>query len=145
SSLVADLAPPGDGAGEALLEADAGLEAEALPRPPHVETAPRLPVRLARVEREAPAVAHQPADELRQVADADLAAEAEVHRVGAVVALGGQHDPLGAVLDVEELARGRPVTPDLDGVAALLHRSIDLPDQRRDHVRGVEVEVVARA
>ena len=49
----------------------------------------------------------------------------------AVVALGGEREPLDAVVDVEELPRRRAVAPEHDLVPALEH----LPDQLRDHVR----------
>ena len=59
----------------------------------------------------------------------------------AVVALGGEHEPVDAVVDVEELARRRAVAPEHDLVPAFEH----LPDQVGDHVRVRLVEVVARA
>ena len=43
---------------------------------------------------------------------------AQVDRLAAVVALGGQHDALGGVVDVEELAAGRAGAPHLDVVGA---------------------------
>ena len=98
-----------------------GLEAEALARARDVEAPARLAVRLAGVPDEAARRSRSArAISVGQVADRDLVAAAEVHRVARVVALGGEHDPLGGVLDVEELARRRAVAPQHDlGVAAL--------------------------
>ena len=78
-----------------------------------------------------------------QLADRDLAAGAEVDRLGIVVALGREHDALGRVLDVEELARRRAGAPDLDVVGTRLPRVDALLDERRDDVRRRGVEVVA--
>ena len=41
-------------------------------------------------------------------------------RVGPVVLLGREHDPLGRVVDIEELARRRRILK-LDGVLARVH------------------------
>ena len=57
-------------------------------------------------------------DQLDQLADRDLPPDAEVDRLRAVVALGGEDDPLGGVVDVEELARRAARAPDLDVVVA---------------------------
>ena len=80
----------------------------------------------------------------RQVADRDFLADAEVDRVGIVVALGGADDPLGSIVDVDELAGGRSGSPDVDergvGVAGL----DALADQGGNHVRAGGVEVVPR-
>ena len=73
-------------------------------------------------------------------------ADAEVDRLGAVVALGREDDALGGVVDVEELARGAAGAPDLDVVASPRLARVDaLLDQGRDDVRARRVEVVARA
>ena len=65
--------------------------------------------------------------------------------LGAVVAVGGEEQALDAVLDVEELARRRPVAPERDARVAARPGLRHLADERGDHVRGLEVEVVARA
>ena len=62
-------------------------------------------------------------DQLHEVADRDLLAGAQVDRLGAVVALGGEDDALGGVVDVEELARGRAGAPDVDVVGARSRRA----------------------
>src|SRR5581483_8973513 len=66
---------------------------------------------------------------------------AQVDRLGAVVPFRGEHQPVDAIVDVEELARGGAVAPEHDLAVRLDH----LPDQRRNHVRRLEIEVVARA
>jgi hypothetical protein len=85
------------------------------------------------------------ADQLGEVLDRDLLAGAEVDRLVAVVPERCEHDPLGAVVDVEELACGRAVAPEDDLRLTALLCLDHLPDQRRDHVRRLEVEVVSRA
>src|SRR4029450_6737006 len=82
-------------------------------------------------------------DGLGEVADRDLDAGAEVDGLRLVVALRGEPDPLGGVLDVEELARRRAVAPEHDLALAALARLEHLADQGRDHVRGLETEIVA--
>ena len=76
----------------------------------------------------------------------DLDAAAQVDRLARVVALGRQHDALGGVLDVEELARRRAVAPQHDLARRRARARVDeLADHRRDDVRRLQVEVVARA
>ena len=70
---------------------------------------------------------------------------AEVDRLAAVVALGGQHDALGGVVDVEELAAGRARAPHLDVVGAGLLGVDALLDEGRDDVGDRRVELVAGA
>ena len=79
----------------------------------------------------APVEADRLRDELGRLADRRLDPRAEVHRLGAVVALGRADEPVDAVVDVEVLARRRAVAPQHDLVGRLDH----LADQRRDHVR----------
>ena len=55
------------------------------------------------------------------------------------------NNPLGGILDIQKLPRRRPVTPQHDLVPALFHRLHALPDQRRDHVRRFQIEIIARA
>ena len=104
-----------------------------------VETAARLPVRHRAVPRDPALEAGDVGDELGEIADRDLVAGTEVDRLPAVVALGGERQPVDTVVDVEELAGGRAVAPEHDLVPALEH----LPDQVGDHVRVRLVEVVA--
>ena len=101
---------------------------------------PRLAVRHRRVPDDLALEAGHVGDRLGELADRDLVAGAEVDRLGAVVALGREHEPLDAVVDVEKLPGRRAVAPEHDLVRRLDH----LADQRRDHVRALEVEVVAR-
>src|SRR5262245_58579859 len=100
--------------GDSLLERRPCDEAEALARPRDVQLPARLAVRLRLVPHEAPREPGRARDVVREVADADLDAVPQVDRVARVVALGGQQDAFGGVLDVEELARGRPVAPKHD-------------------------------
>src|SRR5258705_321264 len=72
-----------------------------------IELASRLTVRLRRVPDDLARVARELGDELRELADRDLLARAEIHRVCAVVVPRGEPDALGAVVDVEKLSRGR--------------------------------------
>ena len=122
-------------------------EAASSPRSPkqlararRVDAAARLSVRLRRVPPDASLESRHARDELGEVADRDLLAGAEVHRLGRVVAIRREHEPLDAVVDVEELARRRAVAPEHD----LLRRVDHLADQIRDHVRVRRVEAVAR-
>ncbi len=89
-------------------------------------------------------VAGRIGDRACELANRDLVAGAEVHRVCAVVLLRRQRQALGAILDVQELPRRRAVTPEHDRLVAALAGLEHLPDQGRDHMRALEVEVVAR-
>ncbi len=124
-----------------LRGACASLEPEELTRACRVEAARGWPFGIDVSPFELAVEARQLGDQLGELADRDLGAGAEVDRIGAVVAIGGKCQPLHAVLDVEELAGGRAVPPEHDPVAAVDH----LPDQIRDDVRCLQVEVVARA
>ncbi|MCC7368034.1 MAG: hypothetical protein IT306_06405 [Chloroflexi bacterium] len=55
-----------------------------------VEAASRLAVRLGRVQLDAAFVASQLGAQVREIVNHDLLAGAEVDRLGAVVALGGE-------------------------------------------------------
>src|SRR5437588_7238312 len=105
---------PGDRLLEPRAERCARLEAEQLLRARRVERAARLPVRHARVPDDLALEPGQLRDQLGEVADGDLRARAEVHRLVAVVALRAEHEALDRVLDVEELARRRAVAPQHD-------------------------------
>src|SRR5215218_9927759 len=98
-------AEPGDRALEAFAQRRARLEAEQLPRAGRVERAARLAVRHRRVPDDLAREARQLGDQLGGISDRRLDAGPEVDRVAAVVALGGEREPLGGVVHVQELAR----------------------------------------
>src|SRR4051812_34818389 len=133
------VAIPGHGALETFAQRCLRLEAEQLARAGCVDASPRLAVRHRRVPGDLPPEADDVGDELRELADRDLLARAEVHGLGSVVALGCEHDALDAVLDVEELARWRAVAPEHHFFLTGAH----LPDEVGDHMRVGLVEVVA--
>jgi nitroimidazol reductase NimA-like FMN-containing flavoprotein (pyridoxamine 5'-phosphate oxidase superfamily) len=140
-----DGAVPRDRPAQPLAEVGARAEAEGQLGTLGVHGAARLAVGLAGIPDDLAREAGLARDLLRQLADPDLAARAEVHRLGRVVALRRQHDALGGVVDVEEVARRRARAPGLDHALAALDRLDALPDQRGDHVRGARIEVVAGA
>ncbi len=98
-------------------------------RPAGVDAAAGLTVGLGRVPADLAVEPGGVGDELDQVPDRQLLVGAEVDRLGAVVALGRQHDALGGVVDVEELAARRPGAPHLDVVVAGLDRVDALLDR----------------
>src|SRR5262249_35143916 len=102
---------PGDRLLEPSAERRRRAEPEELLCAADVEPAPGLPVRLRPVPDDFAVEAGQLRDYVREVADRDLLAGADVHRLGAVVALRREPDRLGAVVHVEELARGAAVAP----------------------------------
>ena len=121
------------------------LNPKRLLRARDVEESARLAVRLRRVPDDLAAESGRPGDDLGQLADRDLLARPKVDRVAAVVPLRGEHERQGGVLDVEKLSGRRSIAPEDDLALASLIRLEHLADQRRDYVRGLEVEVVARA
>lgn len=136
---------PGDRPLEALAELRSGREAELLPRPGRIQAASGLAVGLGRVPADLAFEARKLGYQRDEIADADLHARPQVHRIGFVVALRRQDDALGGILGVQELSRGQTVAPDLDvggvrrlGVHALL-------DQRRNDVARARVKGVSRA
>ena len=129
---------------EALAEVRRRLEPERRGRPARVDAAAGLAVRLRRVP---PDLAVEPGeldDQLDERLDGHLAVGAQVHRLGSLVPLGGEHDAFGGVVDVQELPAGRARAPDLDAVGAAVAGVDALLDQGRDHVRHRRVELVAR-
>ena len=126
------------------VESCARLEAEALLGARDVQPPSRLSVGFAGVPDEAALEARRLRELPGQVTDRDLDAAAQVDRIAGVVSLGRQHDALGRVLDVEELARRRAVAPQHDLAVAPVARADELADHRRNHVRRVQIEVVAR-
>src|SRR6266571_4078692 len=125
---------PGDGPAQAFVEGCARAEAELTLGPGDVQGAARLAVGLRRVPMDLAAEAGQSGDQLRQVADGDLLSRADVDGFRLVVSLRGAHDPLGGVLDIEELTGRRPGAPALDGRFAPIAGIDGLLDERRDDV-----------
>src|SRR5688572_19499981 len=99
------LAEPGDRLLQALFERCRGGEVEQLSGAAGVEAAAGLAVGLGGVPDELALEAGEAGYQLGEVANGDLARRADVDRLGAVEALGRGDDRLGAVVDVEELAR----------------------------------------
>ena len=71
--------------GQAFLQRRGGSEPELFPGSGRVETAARLPVRLVRIKPQVPAELAEAADRLRQIANRDLLARADVDRRGFLV------------------------------------------------------------
>src|SRR5262249_13218916 len=134
-------AVPGDGALEAVTQACPGAQAEEGLGLRGVEPPSRLPVRLRPVPAALPGEAGEIGYESREIPNRDLFARPQVHGLGSVVALRGEHEAVDTIVDVQELARWRAVAPEGDLVRRLEH----LPDQRRNHVRRAEVRVSIRA
>src|SRR4051794_34450259 len=99
------LAERRDRAPQAVRQLHPRLEADELACPRDVEVALGLAVGARRVPLDLALEAGQPADELGEVADPRLAADAEVDRIGDVEPLGGQQQAARGVVDVEEFAR----------------------------------------
>jgi hypothetical protein len=137
------LRPPLDGAAQAGLEVGPRPEAELLLGPADVQAAAGLPIWLARIPFDLPLVADQLAEDRDEALDRDLTVGTEVDRLAPLVALGRQPDRLRRVVNIEKLAAGREVAPDLDGFLAGLLGREDLADQGRNDVRGARIEVIA--
>ena len=89
----------------------------------NIELPARLAVRLRRVPADLAGEAGQSAISSARSRIAISSPDAEIHRLGTVVLLGGEHDALDGVVDVEELARRRAVAPEHDlALAATSHR-----------------------
>jgi len=99
------LAVPRDRALEPFAQRRARLEAEEVAGASGVEAPARLAVRHRRIPFDLACEARELCDLFRKLANRDLDAGAEVHRLCTVVLLRGQHQPFDAVIHVEELAR----------------------------------------
>src|SRR6266705_422891 len=115
---------------EAFRERDSGPEAKLALRPARVELAAGLAVRFRGVPGDPAAKCGGLGDALDQLANADLERGSQIHRLGLVVTLRRQHDPLGSVLHIEKLPRCRSVTPHDDLLGALVASVQTLLDER---------------
>jgi hypothetical protein len=150
--LAADLQPPiavlvldepAIAARHTLPQRYAGPPAERL-EPRNVEHLTRRAVRLARVEAQLSAEADHLAHDLRQLADRDVLTPADVEQLVAVVAVHQEQTGVGQVVDVQELATRRARAPYDRFALAALARFVELPNERGQHVRILQIEVVAR-
>ena len=115
-----------------VLEWRSSLEPEQLARSAGVQRTSRLAVRLGGVPADLALEPGRLDDQLDELPDRDLPPGAEVDRLRAVVALGGEDDPFGGVIDVQELARRGAGAPDLDERIAVVPRVDALLDERRE-------------
>src|ERR1700760_3492238 len=105
---------PVDGARQAFFHRRPGAEAEFVGRAGYVELAPGLTVGLRRIPDDLAAEPDPGGDCPCQIADGDLLAGTEIHRLPLVVLLRGDDDALGGILDIEKLARRRSIAPQRD-------------------------------
>src|SRR5678816_4700028 len=103
---------PLDGAPQPSGEVDRRREAECFARTRGIQLPTRLAIGLARVPHDAARVADFSGNHLREFADSDLVGRAQIHRVALVIALRGEDDALGGVIDVQEFPRRAAVAPD---------------------------------
>src|SRR2546428_887859 len=136
--------PPVDGGLEPGRKVRRSTEAEFTFGAADIERAARLAVRFGRVPADLTAEIERLADQPDELPDRDLHVRPKVHRFVLRVTLGRQHDAARRVLHVEKLAARRAVAPDLDEVVTAELGVVDLADQRRNHVRGARIEVIAR-
>src|SRR5438132_1392125 len=141
--LAAVLLVPLDGAPQPILEPGASHEPERLPGTNGVEGASRLPVGQGAVPQDGSIKAGQAHDQLDELPNRDLAADAEVDRIGPVVPIGSQGNPLRRVANEQELARRIAGAPYLDFAGPGFPRVDALLDEGRNHVRAARIEVVA--
>ena len=80
-----------------------------------------------------------------ELGDRHVLAPADVDDLRRVVALHQEAHGVGQVVDMEELAARRAGAPDGDLWRACCLRLVELAQQRRQHVRRLQVEVVAGA
>src|SRR2546426_11452888 len=102
---------PLDGLAQPHIERGPRLEPEARLRARRGEPPARLTVRLRGVPRNPAGEADLRGNGPDQILDRNFVTRADVHRLAAVVPFRGQHDRLRGILDIEELARRRPVAP----------------------------------
>ena len=121
-----------------------GDQPRQLPRLGAVDRSTGLPVWFGRIPHEAPLEGRDLRDELGKVDDRDLRRGTQVDRLPVFQLLKTEDDAIGSVVDVEELAGGPSRPPQDDLVAARVPSLDALPDDRRDHVARVLVEVVPR-
>lgn len=82
--------------------------------PTHIQLTAWLTVGFGRVPNNASMKTGQPGNGLQQVANADLGAASQIDGFTIVIMLGCAQDAVGGILDIEELARRRAITPGFD-------------------------------
>ena len=128
---------------EAVGERDAVLPAERV-EAADVEQLARRAVGLRGVEAQHGVGVHHAADQLRQGADRQVAAGADVDVAYAVIALHQEYASVGKVIDMQELAPRRAGAPHDDFAIAAQLCLVHLPEQCRQHVRTDQVEIITR-
>ena len=107
-------------------------------------TQPWLAIGQAGIELDLAPKAGDVGDRGGQFTDRDLTPRGNVDRVGTVVELGCPHDRLSGIVDVQELAAGRPIALDNDTIVPRLRASMSLRMRAGIMCRAVRIEVVAR-
>src|SRR6476620_1875805 len=139
--LLRALLVPHDRLAQPVLQRRAGDEFDLIAGTRHIETSPRLAVRLAWVPRDRALKAGQLRHQLRQRLDRDLPPATKVHRLGRFVLLHRQHDAFGAIFDIQKLTAYRAGAPGLDLLLAPPLGFHALADQRRNDVTRVQIEI----
>ena len=111
----------------------------------HIEQLARCAVRLGRVKRQLAFEPDDIADQLRQLADRNIFAASDVHDLRRIMVLEQEHTRVGHVVDVQKFAPRIARPPDDELARAIYLRLVRLPQQRREHVRREQIEVVVRA
>ena len=135
---------PLDGPREPFLESHLGTPTEQLGGALRVQAPARLAVGLRGVPADLAGEAAEPGDQRHQVLDGDFHARAQVDGCRLVHDFRGAHQAFGSIFHVEEFAARAARSP-AGHVACAGLRGLDaLADERGNHVRGGEVEVVPR-
>ena len=109
-----------------------------------VQELPRRPVRLGGIPGCLAAIAHDLGDDLGKLSDRHVVAHADVDGLGRSRSRRSRCSTASARSSTcRNSRRGSPVPHSVTGPPVDL-RLVELADHRRQHVRGVEVEVVAR-
>src|SRR5690606_8367815 len=140
SALVA---VPVVGLPDALFERDARAPAEGR-HARDVEELARRAIRLGRVPFETSAEADDTAYGFRELAYRDVPSRADVVQPFVHALLHQVHTCVGHVIDVQELAHRPARAPHDQGVVSARLRFMRLPQQGRQHVTVLKVEVVVR-
>jgi hypothetical protein len=124
------------------LERRRSYEPKPLPSLGNIQAAAWLAVRPGRVPLDLTAELDNTLDDLCKITNLDLLSAAQVDRFRRVVSLRRQDDPFSAILDIEEFPGCVPCAPKYDLRILPSLGFHHLSEQRWDHVRILEIEII---
>src|SRR5271155_5736249 len=137
-------AVPFDRLAQPVLQFHPWTKAKLLLRASRVQYVPHRPVWIARVPQNPPRISRQPRNAARQLVNSHFPAAPQIDGFRPVVPLERLQNPFRAILDVQEIPRGRSRSPYRHFRRARFRRLHEFPYQCRDHAARSNIKIVPR-